>query len=204
MSYDKTISADLYDQKWEDGTITITMKRGASVPVIIIKVTGAELTGSYTLSVKADAGAAEWSAAKTGELSGDSVVAYFTKPGAEPFFVDVVSGAWYESAVRYAAEAGLMAGTGDGRFSPEVTTTRGMIVTILHRMETGVSDQGTPSPGSRWPPSFTATPAARAAMYQLGQICPPMRMQRRSAPMPWGLCSGPMPAASSAGPVPLP
>ena len=186
MSYDKTISADLYDQKWEDGTITITMKRGASVPVIIIKVTGAELTGSYTLSVKADAGAAEWSAAKTGELSGDSVVAYFTKPGAEPFFVDVVSGAWYESAVRYA---------GDGRFSPEVTTTRGMIVTILHRMETGVSDQGTPSPGSRWPPSFTATPAARAAMCQLGQICPPMRMQRRSAPMP---------AASSAGPVPLP
>lgn len=109
MSYDKTISADLYDQKWEDGTITITMKRGASVPVIIIKVTGAELTGSYTLSVKADAGAAEWSAAKTCELSGDSVVAYFTKPGAEPFFVDVVSGAWYESAVRYAAEAGLMA-----------------------------------------------------------------------------------------------
>ena len=140
VSYDKTISADLYDQKWEDGTITITMKRGASVPVIIIKVTGAELTGSYTLSVKADAGAAEWSAAKTGELSGDSVVAYFTKPGAEPFFVDVVSGAWYECAVRYAAEAGLMAGTGDGRFSPEVTTTRGMIVTILHRMETGVSD----------------------------------------------------------------
>ena len=133
MSYDKTISADLYDQKWEDGTITITMKRGASVPVIVIKVTGAELTGSYTLSVKADAGAAEWSAAKTGELSGDSVVAYFTKPGAEPFFVDVVSGAWYESTVRYAAEAGLMAGTGDGRFSPEVTTTRGMIVTILHR-----------------------------------------------------------------------
>ena len=117
--------------------------------------------------------------------------------------MDVVSGAWYESAVRYAAEAGLMAGTGDGRFSPEVTTTRGMIVTILHRMETGVSDQGTPSPGSRWPPSFTATPAARAAMCQLGQICPPMRMQRRSAPMPWayagGLISGTGPAALKPG-----
>lgn len=78
MSYDKTISADLYDQKWEDGTITITMKRGASVPVIIIKVTGAELTGSYTLSVKADAGAAEWSAAKTGELS--ATVWWHTSP----------------------------------------------------------------------------------------------------------------------------
>ena len=203
MSYDKTISADLYDQKWEDGTITITitMKRGASVPVIIIKVTGAELTGSYTLSVKADAGAAEWSAAKTGELSGDSVVAYFTKPGAEPFFVDVVSGVWYESAVRYAAEAGLMAGTGDGRFSPEVTTTRGMIVTILHRKETGVSDQGTPSPGSRWPPSFTATPAARADMsaYADAEKISPYAV----GPMQWanagGLISGTGPAALKPG-----
>ena len=190
MSYDKTISADLYDQKWEDGTITITMKRGASVPVIIIKVTGAELTGSYTLSVKADAGAAEWSAAKTGELSGDSVVAYFTKPGAEPFFVDVVSGAWYESAVRYAAEAGLMAGTGDGRFSPEVTTTRGMIVTILHRMETGVSDQGTPSPGSRWRRSCSAMRRRLALRPRSVLICPASRMRTPCRIMPAMPCAG--------------
>ena len=195
MSYDKTISADLYDQKWEDGTITITMKRGASVPVIIIKVTGAELTGSYTLSVKADAGAAEWSAAKTGELSGDSVVAYFTKPGAEPFFVDVVSGAWYESAVRYAAEAGLMAGTGDGRFSPEVTTTRGMIVTILHRMETGVSDQGTPSPGSRWRRFCFAMQRCPDLIPQRVEIWISIPIGAMSAAMPWSLSPGRLPRA---------
>ena len=193
MSYDKTISADLYDQKWEDGTITITMKRGASVPVIVIKVTGAELTGSYTLSVKADAGAAEWSAAKTGELSGDSVVAYFTKPGAEPFFVDVVSGAWYESAVRYAAEAGLMAGTGDGRFSPEVTTTRGMIVTILHRMETGVSDQGTPSPGSRWRRFCSAMQRCPDLIPQRVEIWISIPIGAMSAAMPWSLSPGRLP-----------
>ncbi len=196
MSYDKTISADLYDQKWEDGTITITMKRGASVPVIVIKVTGAELTGSYTLSVKADAGAAEWSAAKTGELSGDSVVAYFTKPGAEPFFVDVVSGAWYESTVRYAAEAGLMAGTGDddfprgdyhpddrdhpppygdGRFGPGDTITREQMAAILYRYA-----QGRDVPAR----------ADLSAYADAEKISP--------------LCRGPMPAASSAGPVPLP
>ena len=201
MSYDKTISADLYDQKWEDGTITITMKRGASVPVIIIKVTGAELTGSYTLSVKADAGAAEWSAAKTGELSGDSVVAYFTKPGAEPFFVDVVSGAWYESAVRCAAEAGLMAGTGDGRFSPEVTTA-GDDRDHPPPYGDSVSDQGTPSPGAdgRHPLPLRPQPGPRC---QLGADLSPMRMQRKISPMPWAL-QWAMPAASSAGPVRCP
>lgn len=93
MSYGRTISADLYDREREDGTITIITKRGASVPVVTIKVTDAELTGSYILNVKADAGAAEWSVAKARELSGDNVAAYFTKPGAEPFFVGVVSGA---------------------------------------------------------------------------------------------------------------
>lgn len=81
VAYDKTISADLYDLNREDGTITITMKNGASVPVTGIKVTGTGLSGSYTVKVKANAGA-DWTTAKTGTLSDDTVVAYFTKPGA--------------------------------------------------------------------------------------------------------------------------
>lgn len=81
VAYDKTISADLYDLKREDGTITITMKNGASVPVTGIKVTGTGLSGQYTVKVKANAGA-DWTTAKTGTLSDDTVVAYFTKPGA--------------------------------------------------------------------------------------------------------------------------
>ena len=58
------------------------MKNGASVPVTGIKVTGTGLSGSYTVQVKASAGA-NWTDAKTGELS-DNLVAYFTKPGAKP------------------------------------------------------------------------------------------------------------------------
>lgn len=81
VAYDKTISSDLYDLNREDGTITITMKNGASVPVTGIKVTGTGLSGSYTVKVKANAGA-DWTTAKTGTLSDDTVVAYFTKPGA--------------------------------------------------------------------------------------------------------------------------
>lgn len=85
VAYDKTISADLYTlTRAEDGTITITMKGGAAVPVTGIKVTGADLSGSYTVKVKADAGTEGWTTAKTGTLSGDTVVAYFNKPGVGP------------------------------------------------------------------------------------------------------------------------
>ena len=50
-------------------------------------------------------------------------------------FRDVSSGAWYEEAVRYVYEAGLMQGTGETAFSPNRSTTRGMIATILYRLE---------------------------------------------------------------------
>ena len=83
VAYDKTIDEALYNlTRAEDGTITIAMKSGAAVPVTGIKVTGSGLAGDYTVQVKADAKADAWTNAKTGTLSGDSLVAYFTKPGA--------------------------------------------------------------------------------------------------------------------------
>ena len=83
VAYDKTIDAGLYDLKRSGETVTITMKSGACLPVTGIKVTGAGLSGDYTVKVKADAQAEVWTTAKTGTLSGSSLVAYFTKPGAE-------------------------------------------------------------------------------------------------------------------------
>jgi len=50
-------------------------------------------------------------------------------------FSDVRSGDWYADSVQYVHERGLMQGTGNNTFSPNATTTRGMIVTILYRME---------------------------------------------------------------------
>lgn len=49
-------------------------------------------------------------------------------------FIDVPAGAWYEDGVRYVYENGLMAGTSATTFGPDVTTTRGMIATILWRL----------------------------------------------------------------------
>ncbi len=50
-------------------------------------------------------------------------------------FVDVKESDWYYSSVKYVYEHKMMAGTSDTIFSPDMTTTRGMIVTILHRLD---------------------------------------------------------------------
>ena len=42
---------------------------------------------------------------------------------------------WFYEAVNYAYNAGLMKGIGDTNFNPYTDATRGMIVTILHRLE---------------------------------------------------------------------
>ena len=50
-------------------------------------------------------------------------------------FLDVPAGYWCYDEVRYIYQAGLMNGTSATAFSPSATTTRGMIVTIFHRLE---------------------------------------------------------------------
>ena len=62
----------------------------------------------------------------------------FAATGSMPF-TDVKESDWFCDAVQYVYDHGMMNGTGTSTFSPNETTTRGMIVTILHRME------GTPS-----------------------------------------------------------
>jgi len=50
-------------------------------------------------------------------------------------FEDVKTGDWFYDAVNYVYNAGLMRGNSDTTFNPYTDTTRGMIVTILHRLE---------------------------------------------------------------------
>lgn len=49
-------------------------------------------------------------------------------------FTDVPEDAWYADAAAYVYEHGLMAGTSTTAFSPDATTSRSMIATILWRM----------------------------------------------------------------------
>ena len=61
-------------------------------------------------------------------------------------YIDVPDGVWYYDAVKYVTEHGLMGGANRAdTFQPTMTTTRGMIMTILARMN-GVNIEG----GSVW------------------------------------------------------
>jgi hypothetical protein len=81
---------------------------------------------------------------KTASLSSFVVMKESDLP-AEYYFDDVASDAWYLEAVQYVYDAGLMSGTDDNQFSPNATTTRGMIVTMLWRLagEPTATDTGT-------------------------------------------------------------
>lgn len=49
-------------------------------------------------------------------------------------FTDVTGEDWYSAQVEYVYEQGLMDGTSDTAFSPDMTLSRGMMLTILYRM----------------------------------------------------------------------
>ena len=50
-------------------------------------------------------------------------------------YADVSANQWFYAAVQYVSENNLMNGVAENAFGPDIHTTRGMLVTILHRME---------------------------------------------------------------------
>lgn len=63
-----------------------------------------------------------------------TVKAVFVAATAADIFDDVVSNSWYAQSVDYVLDRGLMAGTSANTFSPEMPTSRGMLVTILYSL----------------------------------------------------------------------
>ncbi|MBQ8696224.1 MAG: DUF4832 domain-containing protein [Clostridia bacterium] len=85
-------------------------------PDIVNYSLGANFIGSFTVSGK----------------GGDADELVMINNGS---FADVNAGKWYEEAVYYAAHYGVMGGVGVGKFDPEGTTTRAMLVQVLYNME---------------------------------------------------------------------
>lgn len=78
-------------------------------------------------------------------------------------FSDVSSEDWFFEDVVTAHYMGLMNGTGGQRFSPHSATSRGMIVTILYRLE-GLLPPKAAARLPMWPPAATTkTPSHEAA-----------------------------------------
>ena len=103
------------DEGYELDTLTVTDSKGKEL----------ELTnkggGKYTFEMP------------SGKVTVEAE--FVQEEAAELPFTDVPENAWYYDAVAYAYENGWMNGTTSTTFAPGSTTSRGMIVTILHRIE---------------------------------------------------------------------
>lgn len=86
-------------------------------------------------------------------------------------FSDVKENDWFYDSVQYVYEKGMMVGTGANTFSPNETTTRGMVVAILHRLE------GTPDadevdfvdvPAGKWYANAVAWASANGIVFGYG------------------------------------
>ena len=103
------------DEGYQLDGLTVTDSKGGTV-----KLTD-KGSGTYTFTMPA---------------SKVTVQATFTQnqSGTRPF-TDVKTGDWFYEAVQYVYDKGMMTGVSADRFAPASTTTRGMIVTILYRLE---------------------------------------------------------------------
>ena len=112
----------------------ITLNEPTKAGYVFTGWSGTDLVGEDNLTVTIPAGSigdrrytAHW------EFDPTIIAALNPTPNAD--FLDVSRVDWFYYDVRYVCENGLMNGTSRNRFSPYGTATRGMLVTILYRME---------------------------------------------------------------------
>ena len=158
--YDLTITSGDEGITQFDGSITISMRYTLS--------TGEQGDRLQMVYVDADGklqpvdGSGYKAGAVTGETDHLTVFGVAEKPAESNVFTDVLADAWYAEAVREAVAQGLFAGTSDTTFGPEISMTRGMLVTVLHRMAGEPAATGTTFPDVA-PNSYYAAAVAWAS-----------------------------------------
>lgn len=103
------------DEGYALGTLTVTDNKGNAIDVT------KKDDGIYTFAMP------------KGKVTVSATFVKEEAPVVMPF-VDVPKDAWYHDAVYDTYESGLMVGTDAAHFSPLMTTSRGMIVTMLYRL----------------------------------------------------------------------
>lgn len=133
-----------------NGTVTVNKTTATMGSTVVITATPSEGYVLDSLKVT-DAKGAEVSVkmleegkyAFTMPGSKATVTAVFTATSGETGtgFTDVPSNAWYAEAVQYVTEQSLMNGTSETAFSPMLSMSRSMLVTVLYRLA-GEPDAG--------------------------------------------------------------
>lgn len=116
----------------ESGAITLNAPEKACY--VFTGWSGTDLTGEDNLTVTIPAGSTG-DRRYTAHWEFDPAIIAALDPTPNVDFLDVSRTDWFYYDVRYVCENGLMNGTSRNRFSPYGTATRGMLVTILYRME---------------------------------------------------------------------
>lgn len=126
--------------KSEYGEVSITPKNAAKGSTVMIKSVPKEGYALKTIAVTDHSGKPVAVTEKNGRFTfimpaGNVTLmpVFERQPARNVSFDDVKPTEWYADAVRCVVEKGLMSGTGTDAFSPDGTTTRGMLMTILAR-----------------------------------------------------------------------
>ena len=124
----------------EHGEVSITPKNAAKGSTVMIKAVPKEGYALKTIAVTDQSGKPVAVTEKDGRFTFVMPACNVTltpiferQPAQNVSFDDVKPTEWYADAVRCVVEKGLMSGTGTDAFSPDGTTTRGMLMTILAR-----------------------------------------------------------------------
>ncbi len=134
-----SLTVDRYATEGDKVTIEVTPDEAYLLDELVVTANGKEVEltdngdGTYTFTmpsadVRITASFAEdpdWTEPEPEEPATD----------VSDIFIDVAPNAWYKDAVQYAYENGLMTGVSANEFAPDATTTRGMIVSMLARLE---------------------------------------------------------------------
>ena len=132
-----TLSVDRYATEGDKVTIEVAPDEAYLLDALVVTANGKEVEltdngdGTYTFTMPS----ADVRISATFAEDPDWTEPEEPATDVSDIFIDVAPNAWYKDAVQYAYDNGLMTGVSANEFAPDATTTRGMIVSMLARLE---------------------------------------------------------------------
>ena len=132
-----TLTVDRYATEGDKVTIEVAPDEAYLLDALVVTANGKEVEltdngdGTYTFTMPS----ADVRISATFAEDPDWTEPEEPATDVSDIFIDVAPNAWYKDAVQYAYDNGLMTGVSANEFAPDATTTRGMIVSMLARLE---------------------------------------------------------------------
>ena len=129
-----------YTIRWADSLATVNNTKAGEIVTLTFKIKDSATIGDKTVTLNF----AESRDANGGKNTFEDVTGTIRVGSYNNVFTDISEGDWFYSAVAYVYTHRIMNGMTETTFETNKTTTRGMLVTMLHRLEgepaAGVSD----------------------------------------------------------------